>query len=116
MQPPPGHPIFFAGLAVFVSILAGQWRGAGDFLPWLIAAGVAIAVSLLFPGAPWFIVAGSLAGSLVERLRRVGQDFAQAHLAEQRQADEQRTPYTLLVGMRTWLFAAFKDLKRPPVG
>jgi len=56
----------------------------------------------------------SLAASLVERLRRVGQDFAQAHLAEQRLPDEQRTPYTLLVGMRTWLFAAFRDLKRVP--
>ena len=56
----------------------------------------------------------SLAASLVERLRRVGQDFAQAHLADQRLPDEQRTPYTLLVGMRTWLFAAFRDLKRVP--
>ena len=28
--------------------------------------------------------------------------------------DEQRTPYTLLVGMRSWLFAAFSDLKRAP--
>ena len=56
----------------------------------------------------------SLAASLVERLRRVGQDFAQAHLAEQRLPEEQRTPYTLLVGMRTWLFAAFRDLKREP--
>jgi transcriptional regulator with XRE-family HTH domain len=56
----------------------------------------------------------SLAASLVERLRRVGQDFAQAHLAEQRLPDDERTPYTLLVGMRTWLFAAFRDLKRVP--
>ena len=56
----------------------------------------------------------SLAATLVERLRRVGHDFAQAHLAEQRLPDEQRTPYTLLVGMRTWLFAAFRDLKRVP--
>ena len=56
----------------------------------------------------------SLAASLVERLRRVGQDFVQAHLADQRLPDEQRTPYTLLVGMRTWLFAAFRDLKRVP--
>lgn len=69
VQPPPGHPIFFAGLAVFVSMLAGQWRGAGDFLPWLVAAGVAVAVSQLLPGAPWFIVAGSLAGSLVGGVR-----------------------------------------------
>jgi transcriptional regulator with XRE-family HTH domain len=56
----------------------------------------------------------SLAASFVERLRRVGQDFAQAHLADQRLPEEQRTPYTLLVGMRTWLFAAFRDLKREP--
>ena len=56
----------------------------------------------------------SLAATLVERLQRVGQDFAQAHVAEQRLPDEQRTPYTLLVGMRTWLFAAFRDLKRVP--
>jgi AcrR family transcriptional regulator len=55
-----------------------------------------------------------LAASFVERLQRVGQDFAQAHLAEQRLPDDQRTPYTLLVGMRTWLFAAFRDLKRDP--
>jgi transcriptional regulator with XRE-family HTH domain len=56
----------------------------------------------------------SLARGLVERLQRVGQDFAQAHVAELRLPDEQRTPYTLLVGMRTWLFAAFRDLKRTP--
>ena len=59
-------------------------------------------------------ISPSLAASLVERLRRVGQDFAQAHLADQRLPEEQRTPYTLLVGMRTWLFAAFRDLKREP--
>ena len=57
----------------------------------------------------------SLAATLVERLQRVGQDFARAHLAEQKLPDEQRKPYTLLVGIRSWLFAAFKDLKRTPV-
>ena len=56
----------------------------------------------------------ALAASFVERLQRVGQDFAQAHIADQRLPEEQRTPYTLLVGMRTWLFAAFRDLKRDP--
>ena len=56
----------------------------------------------------------NLAASLVERLQRVGQDFAQAHVAEQRLPEDERTPYTLLVGMRTWLFAAFRDLKRVP--
>lgn len=57
-----------------------------------------------------------LAMSLVERLQRVGQDFAQGHLAEQKLPEDERTPYTLLVGMRTWLFAAFRDLKRAPPG
>jgi DNA-binding Lrp family transcriptional regulator len=56
----------------------------------------------------------ALAASLVERLQRVGHDFAQGHVAEQRLPDEQRSPYTLLVGMRSWLFAAFRDLKRTP--
>ena len=47
------------------------------------------------------------ATSLVERLQCVGQDCAQAHLP-----DAQTANYTLLIGMRTRLFAAFKDLKR----
>ncbi len=49
---------------------------------------------------------------LVERLRRVGQDFAQQHLAEQRLGDAQLRSYTLLVGLRSWLFAGFRELKR----
>ena len=56
----------------------------------------------------------SLAGTLVERLQRVGQDFARAYIAEQRLPHEQRTHYTPLVGMRSWFFAAFRDLKRVP--
>ena len=55
--------------------------------------------------------------SLVERLQRVGHDFAQAHLADQHLPEAQTNNYTLLIGMRTWLFAAFKDLKRArPLG
>ena len=54
----------------------------------------------------------SLAATFVERLQRVGQDFAQQHLADQRLAPEHKRPYTLVVGMRSWLFAAFRDLKR----
>jgi len=56
----------------------------------------------------------SLAATLVERLQRVGQDFARGHVVEHKLPDEQRESYTLLVGMRTWLFAAFRDLKRVP--
>jgi hypothetical protein len=27
---------------------------------------------------------------------------------------EQKRPYTLLIGMRSWLFEAFRDLRRVP--
>ena len=54
----------------------------------------------------------SLATMFNERLQRVAQDFAQQHLADQKLPPDQKRPYTLLIGMRSWLFAAFRDLKR----
>ncbi|HKX40497.1 MAG TPA: helix-turn-helix transcriptional regulator [Burkholderiaceae bacterium] len=54
------------------------------------------------------------AAAFVERLQRVGQDFAQQHLADQKLSADRKKQYTLVVGMRTWLFAAFRDLKREP--
>jgi transcriptional regulator with XRE-family HTH domain len=57
----------------------------------------------------------SLAATFVERLQRVGQDFAQQHLADQKLGADQKRPYTLVVGMRSWLFIAFRDLKRDAV-
>jgi transcriptional regulator with XRE-family HTH domain len=54
------------------------------------------------------------AASFVERLQRIGQDFAQQHLADQKLKAEHKRSYTLVVGMRTWFFGAFSDLKRPP--
>ena len=55
-----------------------------------------------------------LAATFVERLQRVGKDFAQQHLADQKLARTRSASYTLVVGMRSWLFAAFRDLKRNP--
>ena len=57
-------------------------------------------------------VSSAQAASFVERLQRVGQDFAQQHLAEQKLSAEHKRSYTLVVGMRSWFFGAFKDLKR----
>ncbi|MDP3821664.1 MAG: helix-turn-helix transcriptional regulator [Burkholderiales bacterium] len=57
-------------------------------------------------------VSVSQATSFVERLQRVGQDFAQQHLTEQKLPAEQKRSYTLVVGMRSWFFGAFTDLKR----
>jgi len=54
----------------------------------------------------------SLAALFNERLARVAQDFAQQHLADQKLPPDQKRPYTLVIGMRSWLFAAFRDLKR----
>ena len=49
-----------------------------------------------------------------ERLAREAQDFAQQHLADQKLPADQKRPHSLLIGMRSWLFEAFRDLKRVP--
>ena len=59
-------------------------------------------------------ISPGLARGFAERLSRIGADFAQAHLTDQRLPPAQRRAYTLVVGMRSWLFAAFRDLKRVP--
>lgn len=74
LRPPAGHPVFFAALAVFVAILVPMWRGRGDALPWLVAAGVGVFVSRLLPGASWHIVAGALAGAVAGAWRDRGHD------------------------------------------
>ncbi len=74
MRPPPGHPLFFAALAVFVAILVPMWRGRRDLVPWIVAASVAMLLARLLPGTSWYIVAGALTGSTagVWRDRRRG--------------------------------------------
>jgi lambda repressor-like predicted transcriptional regulator len=47
-----------------------------------------------------------------ERLQRLAQDFAQQHLADQRLPADERRAYTLVIGMRSWLFAQFRALLR----
>jgi predicted branched-subunit amino acid permease len=69
MRPAPGHPLFFAALAVFVSMLAQMWRGRVDLVPWAVAAIVSTGVAQLLPGTFWYIIAGALAGSIVGGLR-----------------------------------------------
>jgi 4-azaleucine resistance transporter AzlC len=69
LRPPPGHPLFFAALAVFVALLAGMWRSRQDLLPWLVAASASTAVAYLLPGTFWYIVVGALAGSITGGVR-----------------------------------------------
>ena len=61
-------------------------------------------------------ISAGQAASLVERLQRIGHDFAQQHLTEQKVSADRKRSYTLVVGMRSWFFGAFQDLKRaaPP--
>jgi transcriptional regulator with XRE-family HTH domain len=51
--------------------------------------------------------------ALNERLQRVAQDFATEHFAGQKMPASQRDAYTLVIGMRSWLFAPFRELRRP---
>jgi hypothetical protein len=41
-------------------------------------------------------------------MRRVAQDYAQQHLADQKLPEKDREGYTLLLGMRSWEFAALR--------
>jgi DNA-binding Xre family transcriptional regulator len=74
---------------------AGGFDGAGEGL-------------LLVHGS----VSRSLAPSFLERMQRVAQDFANAHLADQKLQDKDREGYTLLLAMRSWEFEAFAALRR----
>lgn len=57
----------------------------------------------------------SAAPQFNQRLARLAQDFAQQHVADQKLPPEQKRPFTLMLGMRSWLFAAFRDMKREGV-
>jgi hypothetical protein len=57
-------------------------------------------------------ISQGVAGTFLERLHRVAQDFAQQHLADQKLDASQRKGYTLLLGMRDWEFSAFSHLRR----
>jgi lambda repressor-like predicted transcriptional regulator len=47
-----------------------------------------------------------------ERLQRLAQDFAHQHLADQKLPATEREAYTMVFGMRSWLFAPFRALLR----
>ena len=53
-----------------------------------------------------------LANAFRERLTRIGQDFSNQHLTDQKLPPDQRRPYTIVIGMRSWLMAALADMQR----
>jgi predicted branched-subunit amino acid permease len=61
---PPGHPLFFAALAVFISLLVPLWRSTADAVPWAVAGLTALVTAHYLPHSSWYIIAGTLSGSL----------------------------------------------------
>jgi len=51
-------------VAYFTAVIAGQWKGRADLLPWITAAVVAVAGTYVLPTG-WHIIAGALAGGIV---------------------------------------------------
>ena len=52
------------------------------------------------------------APAFVERIQRIGQDFSQQHLQDQRLGPNKLDGYTLVLGMRKWELPAFATLRR----
>lgn len=53
--------------AFFAALLVPSWRGASQAIPWVVAGIVAVTVNWLIPGY-WFIIAGTVAGTLTAGL------------------------------------------------
>ncbi|MFZ6761834.1 AzlC family ABC transporter permease [Pseudoroseomonas sp. WGS1072] len=61
---PPGHPLYFGGIAAFVSLLVPLWRGLRqDLAPWLLAGALALAAHVLGLPQPFPLLSGALAGA-----------------------------------------------------
>ncbi|MEJ6003114.1 helix-turn-helix domain-containing protein [Paucibacter soli] len=52
------------------------------------------------------------ARELLQRLQRVADDFARQHLLDQKLPEAEKRPYSLVLGMRSWLFEHFRHLQR----
>ncbi len=55
--------IDFAFTAIFIFLATGMWQGRRDLLPWIVAGVTAVVIAHFFPGK-WYILAGSIAGSV----------------------------------------------------
>jgi transcriptional regulator with XRE-family HTH domain len=56
------------------------------------------------------------ARELAERLQRAADDFARQHLLDQKLPQADKRPYSVVIGLRSWVFEAFRDLERPGLG
>ncbi|XHS79505.1 helix-turn-helix domain-containing protein [Burkholderiaceae bacterium UC74_6] len=53
-----------------------------------------------------------MARELAIRLQRVAEDFARQHMLEQKLPEDEKQGYTLVMGLRHWLFERFRYLER----
>jgi len=60
---PEAYALDFAFLAVFTALAVSLWRGREDWVPWIVAIGVAILTEWFLPGK-WYIVTGGVGGAL----------------------------------------------------
>ena len=71
IEDPSVYGFDFALAAIFLTLLAGMWRGVSTALPWAVAAATAVLVHWLVPGA-WSVFCGAIAGGLVGFVRGGG--------------------------------------------
>lgn len=76
---------------------SGDFGGSGELLM-LVHGQISSAQALLYN----------------DRLQRLAQDFAQQHLSDQKLPVTERVAYTMVLGMRSWLFAPFRHMLRTP--
>jgi len=65
---PRRYGLDFVLPAIFIAIAVGLWDGKSTLLPWGVAFVIAVVTADALPGR-WYILAGGIAGSLVEVIR-----------------------------------------------
>ena len=96
-----------------------RWRADGPVMQYFREHAVADYYSGGFdgPGELLMLVHGHIspaqAALFNERLQRLAQDFSQQHIADQKLPTADKCAYTLVIGMRSWLFAPFREMLRP---
>ena len=69
---PAGHPLYFASVAAFLSILVGLWRGVRiDLLPWALAGVVAVIAHRAARPMPLPLLLGTFAGAALGAWREL---------------------------------------------
>jgi lambda repressor-like predicted transcriptional regulator len=96
-----------------------RWRAQGPVMQFFREHAVADYFSGGFdgPGELLMLVHGHIARTQAalfnDRLQRLAQDFSQQHVADQKLPASEKCAYTVVLGMRSWLFAPFREMLRP---